>query len=93
MSRNNQSDDSNNGSNEQLPRPQIALKEKTDERERCAYDATYGLGPEAQDDTRNEATKAYDDTLKGAIEHLEDACKTHRRSTNTTDEAHEYPHV
>ena len=58
MTRNNQGDDGDDGSYEELPRPEVALKEEGCEREGGSNDATNNLRSEAQDDTRDETTHA-----------------------------------
>ena len=55
MSWDNQGYDGDEGGNEQLTRPHVALEEETCERQDSADDAANGLGLEAQDDTREEA--------------------------------------
>ena len=57
VTRNDEGDDSDKGCDEQLPRPEVAPEEETDEGERRAHNATHRLGTEVQDKPRQETAE------------------------------------
>ena len=93
MSGNNQRNDCNDGSDEQLPRPQLLLEEEAAERQRRADDATHGLRPEAQNDARDEAAHGDEKALERAVALREDTCDTHHNAAEAADDAHVDPHL
>ena len=88
----NQGDDGDEGSDEQLPRPEVALQEERNGGEKGADDAADGLRSEMQDNTRHETAKADEQTLIGTIALREDACEAHGRTTHAAGKANEHPH-
>ncbi len=93
MSGDNQGDDGDDGSDQQLPGPQVALEEVGGKSHDGSDDTTDNLRPEAQDDARDEATQTDDDALKAAVAELEDARKAHRCSADGAENTHEEPHL
>ena len=89
----NQCDDGDEGGDEQLPRPQVALEEEGHERKDGADDAAHRLGPEVQDKPRQETAETDEQSLEGAVELLEDIGEPHRGSADGTDETHVNPHL
>ena len=58
MSRNDKGNGNSDGSDQQLPRPQVVLKEEWYGREQGGQDAANDFGTEIQNDTRHEAPHA-----------------------------------
>ena len=65
MSRNDEGDSDDDSSNKQLPRPEVVLEEERHGRKRRGDDATDGLRPEMENDTRHETTHAAHQANKG----------------------------
>lgn len=84
--------DGDKGYYQQLPMPYISLEEETDKRQGGADKTTYRLRTKPEDKTCHETAYANEQSLKGTVEYFKDTCKAHRSPTDTTDEAHEYPH-
>lgn len=89
----NQGDDGDEGGDEKLPRPEVALEEEGLERKDGADNAAHRLGTEVQDKPRQETAETDEQSLEGAVELLEDIGKTHRGSADGTDETHVNPHL
>lgn len=77
---------------EQLPMPQVALKEESDKGKNGCCDATDRFGKEVQDDSGKKTAHAAEQTHVGKEKLLEDSCKTHCKSAQTRGETDEYPH-
>lgn len=92
MPRDNQGNDSNEGDNEKLPRPQVALQKKGDDRKKGCNDTTDGLRSKVEDNASHKTTQSHEHPLKGTIELWEYASETQRTPTDTTGETNEYPH-
>ena len=67
MTRNNQSDNGDNGCDEQLPRPLVPLKEKCKECHYHADDTAYRLGTKVKDDASHETSKGNEKPLEGTV--------------------------
>ena len=83
MSRNDKGNGNSDGSDQQLPRPQVVLKEEWYGREQGGQDATDSLRKEMQDDARHEAAHATEQTEIGEESKLENTGKAHRKTTYT----------
>ena len=92
MPRNDEGNGNSDGSEQQLPRPQTALKEERHSREQGGQDAAVCLRTEMQDDARHEAAHATEQTEIGKECLLENTGKTHQPTTYTRGKANEYPH-
>ena len=92
MSRNDKGNGNSDGSDQQLPRPQVVLKEEWYGREQGGQDATDSLGTEMQDDARHEAAQAAKQAEIGEETVLKHTGKAHSCPTDTRSKADEYPH-
>jgi hypothetical protein len=90
---NDEGDHRDKGYHQQLPIPYVSLKEETGKRQGSADKTKYRLWTKAQDETCHETAYADEQSLEGAVEYFKDSSKAHGCPSDTTDEAHEYPHL
>jgi len=90
---NDEGDCRDKGYHQQLPIPYVSLEEETGKRQGGADKTTYRLWTKAQDETCHETAYADKQSLEGAVEYFKDSSKAHGCPSDTTDEAHEYPHL
>ena len=93
VSGDDKSQDGHKHRDEQLPRPEVTLKEETDKRNHAANDATDNLRSEMEDQSRHQTAETNEQPLKCAVEHIEHAGKAHRDTSEATQETHEDPHL
>ena len=92
MSRNNEGNGHSDSSDQQLPRPQLALKEERYGRQQGGQDAAELLRTEMQDDARHKASHATEQTEIGKESLLENTGKPHQPTSYARGDANEYPH-
>ena len=92
MSRDDEGDDDDEGGDEQLPRPEVALKEERHGGERRSNNATDGLRPEVKDDTRHETAHTAHQADEGEETLAVNIGHAHGEATDTAGESDEHPH-
>jgi len=81
MSGDDKGNDRDDGSDEELPRPEVTLKEEGYSRKQGGQNATNGLWTEMQDVARHEATHATEQAEIGKESLPENTGKPHQATT------------